>query len=55
MSGFGWDTASFSMDFPKKKLGESIDKKWIKIIHGVDETLPHLNMKFCWYFAHFCV
>ncbi len=32
-----------------------IDKKFIKMMHVVYETLPQLNMKFCWYFAHFFV
>ncbi len=32
-----------------------IEKKFIKIMHVVSETLPHLSMKFSLYFAHFCV
>jgi hypothetical protein len=33
----------------------TIDKKFIEIVHAVYETLSHQNMKFCVYFAHFCV
>jgi hypothetical protein len=33
----------------------AIDKTCLKIGHVEFETLPLLNMKFLWYFAHFCV
>jgi hypothetical protein len=33
----------------------TIDKKFIQIVHVVYETLPRRNMKFCVYFANFCV
>jgi hypothetical protein len=36
-------------------IRDSIDRKWIKIVHVVAENLPHSNMKFYLYFAHFCV
>jgi hypothetical protein len=38
-----------------KLYDATIDRKCIKIVHVMYETLPQLNMKFSLYFAHFCV
>ncbi len=55
-SCMGHVTWKFKVDFvTREPLVNTIDEKYLKIMHVMYETLPYSNMKFHLYFPHFWV
>jgi hypothetical protein len=52
----GFDKISNNNELLELFIYFTIDEKFIKIVHVVSETLPHLKIKFCLCFSYFlCV